>query len=455
MSLQPSSLRFSDPGIRPLFEERARWQSWLDVEAALARAQAEIGMVPAAAAKTIAENARLELLDDAAIRAGLARTGHPLVPLVWELARVCGEDAGGWVHWGATTQNILETGDNLLLRTAHRINLGQLSDLLEALADLAENTADMAMPGRTHGQHAVPVTFGYKIAVWIDELCRHAERLQALECRVFVAMLGGAAGTFASLGPEGPAVQAGLARLLDLEPTPVPSRTHRDREAEYVCTLALLAATAGKIGNEVYTLMKQEFAEANEPVPPGTVGSSTMPQKRNPILCQDVMADAAKVRALVPLALEAMMTEHEANRMTTVMMRGAIGPAATLVGDILARLIEIARGMAVHPERMRRNLELTGGMILSEAVMMELGNTFGRQVAHDLVYDAVEEVRAGRAGFTEALAADPKIRDGLDAAAQARLSDPAAYTGLCPAMAREQAIAARNTASALKARLAP
>ncbi len=449
MSLQPSALRFADPGIRPLFAEPARWQSWLDVEAALAEAQAEIGMIPAGAARTIKAHAKLELLDDDAIRAGLARTGHPLVPLVWELARVCGDEAGGFVHWGATTQNILETGDSLLLRIAHRINLGQLATLLEHFADLAERTADMALPGRTHGQHAVPITFGYKVAVWIDELVRHVARLKALEDRVFVAMLGGAAGTFASLGADGPAVQAGLARRLDLAPTPVPSRTHRDREAEYVCAMALFAGTAGKIGNEVYTLTKQEFAEASEPVPPGTVGSSTMPQKRNPILCQDVMADAAKVRALVPLALEAMLTEHEANRMTTVMMRGAIGPAATLVGDILARLNVIAGGLEIDPARMRSNLELTDGMILSEAIMMDLGRKFGRQVAHDLVYDAVEAVRAGKAGFADALAASKTIRDGLDAGALARLKDPAAYTGLCSAMAREQATVARKTAATL------
>ncbi len=449
MSLEPSSLRFSDPGIRPQFEDRARWQSWLDVEAALAAAQAEIGMIPASAAERIAACAELDQLDDAAIREGLARTAHPLVPLVWELARVCGEEAGGYVHWGATTQNILETGDNLLLRRAHRILLGQLADLLGAMADLAERSADMAMAGRTHGQHAVPVTFGYKVGVWIDELSRHVERLRDLESRVFVAMLGGAAGTFASFGEQGPDVQARFAKRLGLLPTPVPSRTHRDREAEYVCVMALLASTGGKIGHEVYTLMKQEFGEASEPVPAGTVGSSTMPQKRNPILCQDIIADADKVRGLVTLGLEAMMTEHEANRATTVMMRGAIGPAAIHVGDILGRLIVVAKDIALDPTRMRANLELTGGMILSEAIMMELGKKLGRQVAHDLVYDAVEEVRAGRADFSTALAGDARIRDSMGAASADKFLDPAVYTGLCVDMAREQAARARQVAAEL------
>jgi adenylosuccinate lyase len=449
MSLQPSATRFKDPGLRPLFEEAARWQSWLDVEAALSEAQADLGIIPAAAAKRISEVARLDLLDDQAIRDGLARTGHPLVPLVWELARVAGEEAGGYVHWGATTQNILETGDAMLLRMAHKIMRGQLAELLGHLADLAEGSADMAMAGRTHGQHAVPITFGYKVAVWIDELIRHDERLAAVEPRVFVAMLGGAAGTFASLGKEGPAVQAKLAERLGLTPTPVPSRTHRDREAEYVTILGLIAATAGKIANESYTLMKQEFAEAREPVPPGTVGSSTMPQKRNPILAQDVMAGAAQVRALVPLALDAMMTEHEANRATTVMMRSAIGPAAVLTGDCLGRLIAICSGLELSPERMRENLDLTGGMILSEAIMMELGKTLGRQEAHDVVYEAAEDVLSGKSSsFDEALAARPEVKQHLSSEAIAAMLDPTAYTGLCADMAREQAVRARSVAAA-------
>lgn len=449
MSLQPSSTRFTDPGIRPLFEEAARWQSWLDVEAALAEAQAELDIVPQAAARRIKECARLELLDDAAIRAGLAKTGHPLVPLVWELSRVVGEEHGGYVHWGATTQNILETGDNLLLRRAHLIILTQLRGLLGHLADLAERSANIPMAGRTHGQHAVPITFGYKAAVWIDELLRHVERLRGLEDRVFIALLGGAAGTYASLGEQGPAVQASLAHRLDFKPSAVPSRSLRDREAEYVTVLGLIAGTSGKMANEVYTLMRQEFAEASEPVPPGTVGSSTMPQKRNPILCQDVIAGAAQVRALVPLALDAMMSEHEANRTTTAMMRSAIGPACIHIGDCLGRLNAIISGLELFPERMLQNLDLTGGMILSEAIMLELGKALGRQEAHDVVYDAIEDVLAGKLSFTDALARAPKLAAELSPEQVSALLDPTAYTGLCADMAREQAALARAKAAEL------
>jgi len=218
----PTAARVVDPGIRALLALESRWQAWLDVEVALAKAQAELGIVPAAAAEAIARAARLERLDRTRIAEGLARTGHTLVPLVWELARVVGDPHGGWVHWGATTQNITQTGDLLVLRQAHRIFLRLIGEVLAAMADLAERGAQMALPGRTHGQHAVPATFGYKVAVWIDELLRHVERLQQAAPRLFVAMLGGGAATFASLGKRGPLVQAGIARQLGMGSIKVP-----------------------------------------------------------------------------------------------------------------------------------------------------------------------------------------------------------------------------------------
>ena len=290
MQQEPTALRMPDAGIRELFSESQRFQSWLDVEVALAQAQAELDVIPADAAEEITRKARIELLDMDAIYEGLATTGHGLVPLIWELDRVCDGDAGGHVHWGATTQNITQTGKLIQLRKAHRIYLSQLARILEMLADLAESTRDFALPGRTHGQHAVPATFGLKVAVWIDELIRHVERLQGCEDRVFVAMLGGGAGTLGSLGEIGMDIQELMAEKLDMRPMSMPSRTTADHLCEYVVLLGMLSATCSKIGREVYTLMKQEFGELEEPVPPGTVGSSTMPQKRNPKVSQDIVA---------------------------------------------------------------------------------------------------------------------------------------------------------------------
>jgi 3-carboxy-cis,cis-muconate cycloisomerase len=445
----PTAARVSDTGIRALYRLENRWQAWLDVEAALAKAQEELGIIPQGAGEAITRAARLELLDRARIDEGFARTGHTIVPLVWELSRVTGEPYGGWVHWGATTQNITQTGDLFVLRQAHGILLRLIGDALKAMADLAERGADMPIAGRTHGQHALPATFGYKPAVWIDEMLRHVERLRQIAPRLFVAMLGGGAGTFASLGAQGPVVQDGLAKHLGMEPMRVPSRTLGDHLAENLCLFGLIAGTAAKIAREIYTLMKTEFGEVEEPVPPGTVGSSTMPQKRNPKLCQDIIAAAAEVRAAVPLALEAMQTEHEADRTTSLIMEAAEARAAIALGDALARLLEVLRGLKLDPARMRRNLDLGGGLIMSEAVMLKLGAQIGRQHAHDVVYDAAQAAFIENRPFAELLAADPRVTAHLSAAEISALLDPTAYTGLCAEMARDAAVRARTTAAEL------
>lgn len=445
----PTATRVVDPGIRALYRLENRWQAWLDVEVALARAQAELGIIPAEAAEAIAAKARLDLLDRARIDEGFARTGHTIVPLVWELSRVVGEPHGGWVHWGATTQNITQTGDLLVLRQAHQIFLHQIGAMLSAMADLAERGAELPLPGRTHGQHALPATFGYKVAVWIDEFLRHCDRLRDLAPRLFVAMLGGGAGTFASLGEDGPKVQAGIGRQLGFGSMAVPSRALGDHLAENICVLGLIAATAGKIGREIYTLMKTEFAEVEEPVPPGTVGSSTMPQKRNPKLCQDVIAAAAEVRSMVPLALEAMMTEHEADRTTSLMMDVAEGRACVATGDILSRLGEILRGLRLDPQRMRANLDLGHGLIMAEAVMLDLGKAIGRQHAHDVVYDAAQAAFVENKSFSELLMADRRVASHVSPDALRELLDPTKYTGLCATMARQQAALARDKAAEL------
>jgi adenylosuccinate lyase len=440
--------RVPDSGVRALFRRDARWQAWLDVEAALAKAQAELGIIPAEAAAAIDRSARLELLDPARIDEAARRTSHTIVPLVWELSRVAG-DAGHWVHWGATTQNITQTGDLILLRHAHRRFLTLIGRALQAMADLAERGADMVMPGRTHGQHALPLTFGYKAAVWIDETLRHVERLRQAEPRVFVAMFGGGAGTFASVGAQGPEIQARMAAHLGMQPMRVPARTVMDHLAEYVGLLGLLGASCGKIGREIYSLMKTEFGEAEEPLPPGTVGSSTMPQKRNPQLCQDIIAAAAELRSLVPLALEAAQTEHEADRANTLMMHEAVSRAAILTGDALVRVVTVLVGLKLDPARMRRNLELSGGLIMAEAVMLKLGEAIGRQHAHDVVYEAAQTAAVSGGSFGDLLARDQRVTGHVPAERIGALLDPMGYIGLCPEIAHDAAGRARDAAQQL------
>ena len=451
MSLeQPTNLRVRDPGIRALFERDARWQAWLDVEVALAHAEAEAGMIPAEAAEEIERKARLDLFDLDRVNEGLRVTGHGLVPLVWELDRLCEGDAGGYAHWGATTQNITQTGLLLQVRRAHGVVLHEVAVLLEALAELAERTKDDAIAGRTHAQHAVPSTFGAKVAVWIDELCRHVERLRQLEPRLFVVMLGGGAGTAASFEGHGPALQARMGELLGFGSMPLPSRTTYDHMTEYVLVLAMLDTTCGKAAREVRRLMADEYGEVEEPVPAGSVGSSTMPQKRNPKLCQDIMADDTEVRALVPMALEAMLGDHEADGTRSVLIDRALSRALELTGDILVRLQDVVTGLRVFPERMRENLDRSGGLIMSESLMLALGREIGRQRAHDVVYEAAQEAATTGEAFASILARDEEVAARLGAERLAGMLDPARYTGDSARQAGEQAARALRVAGELR-----
>lgn len=426
-----------------LFSTRARWQSWLDVEAALAQAQAAVGMVPADAARAITEAAHVEMLDRRRIDAGFERTGHGLVPLVNELARVVGGEAAGWVHWGATSQNVMQTGDLLLLRQAHRGYEVSIREALLALADLAESKAETLMAARTHGQHAVPTTFGCKVAVWIDELLRHLERLEQVEGRVFVVLFGGAVGTFASMGLQGPAVQEGIARLLRMGTMQVPSRAIGDHLAEYVALLALVSATAGGMAHEVETLMGTEYGELEEPIGNGAVGSSTMPQKRNPHLCQDIRAAAADARAQVAPALEALDVRHESDRGANLTMITAYTRGALATDQALRGLVALLHGLQVFDERMRRNLDATGGLVMAEAVMMRLAVDLGRQEAHKVVHQAADRATSSGEPFAEVLSRDPWVATALADVELRSLFDPASYIGNSATIARDAARRAR------------
>jgi adenylosuccinate lyase len=276
-------------------------------------------------------------------------------------------------------------------------------------------------------------------------MLRFKERLQEIEKRVFIGMLGGAAGSLASFGNQGLELQAKYSEILGLTPMAVPSRSLVDHQAEYVSVLGLFAGSSGMIGREVYHLMRTEYGEAEEPVPPGTVGSSTMPQKRNPFLSQDIIAYSAAIRAAVPIALEAVQTEHEADRTTSVMMRDALQRACIGTGDVLIRLREVMRGLKLYPERMMANLDIGQGLIMAEALMLSLGATIGRQEAHDVVYDAAQEAGQGRGDFATLLGADSRVTAHLSAAQITAMLDPASYTGQSGEVARLAAARARQS----------
>ncbi|MCP2328796.1 adenylosuccinate lyase [Hamadaea flava] len=433
-----------DAGIRPLFTTESVWQAWLDVEAALARAQAKIGIVPAEQAAAIEDAARLSRMDIQRVRRALAEQEHPLMPLISELVRVAGDEAGGYVHWGATSQNVMQTGHALLLKRAHAIVSRLHADVVAVVADLAEDNADMLMAGRTHGQHAVPITFGFKAAGWLDELVRAHQRNNVAIQACLTVMMGGAVGTFAALGEPGPHVQELIAEDLGLDPMPVPSRALLDPFAGYVSALAVASATAARICADVATLMQTEFGELSEPVPDGSVGSSTMPHKRNPKLTYDVFQLSAEIRALAPAAMEALVRPSEADGAATALMTDILERSLIAMGDLLVRLRRILGGLEIFPDRMRENIRLTAGLISSEAIMIALAEFVGRDRAHAIVYDNATQAALAGGDFLDLLGRDPRVSDQLDPARLRQLLDPAAHTGLASTIARDTAWRARQ-----------
>lgn len=427
-----------------LFSPRAKRQRWLEVEAALAQAEADAGLVPAAAAAAITASADISQLDEEAIAAGERATRHVMVPLVAALAERAGPEHGGWVHWGATTQNIQQSGDTVGIRDAHRVLMRRIERVLAVLADLAETHAGTAMAGRTHGQHAVPITFGYKAAVWADVLMRHHQRMREIEPRLFVSMTGGAAGTFATFGDVGPAIQRGVAERIGLMPMAVPSRAIADHFAEWVNLLALIAATAQSIAEEIVRLMSAEFCEVEEALPTTDIGSSTMPQKRNAKGSMAIITAAAQARALAPLAVEATIQAHEVDGARSAMMDRAVEQSASLLDEILDQLEQVLKGLRVHPDRMRENLDLTRGLITAEAVMMRLAERIGRQEAHAVVHRAAVQAAGGGERFEAVLAADPAVAEGLDRRDIRELLDPERHLGLSAQLARETAARVRG-----------
>ncbi|MFE4542338.1 adenylosuccinate lyase family protein [Arthrobacter sp. NPDC056727] len=425
--------------VRDLFTKTSKRQRWLDVEAALAKAEARLGIVPEAAARTIAENARLELLDEAELDNQERLTGHVMVPIIRELSRVTGPEAGGWVHWGATTQNIQQSGDTVGILKALDAVEEQSIHVIRALVELALNHADTLMAGRTHWQQAVPITFGYKVACWLDPMLRHLTRLDQLRPRLAVSMTGGAAGTFATFGGKGPQVQQLVAEELGLLPMPVPGRGIVDHFAEFVSVLALMAASSSQIAGEVSRLMAAEYGELSEEIPEGDVGSSTMPQKRNPKLSGGVVTNAAIVQAAAPMALEAMIQSHEVDGARSALMDHAVMTAAVHGTETLRLLADLLGGLHVFPERMKDNLGLTHGLISAEAVMMGLAGFMGRQEAHDIVHHAATEAVTTGTDFLDVLRKDTRVTGVLDEEELGRLLDPVHHTGLSAQLARETA----------------
>jgi 3-carboxy-cis,cis-muconate cycloisomerase len=423
---------FTTEAMREIFSDHGRVQAMLDFEAALARAEASAGVISGAAAAAIAARCRAELFDVEALAAAAAQAGNPAIPLVKTLTALVAagdSDAARYVHWGATSQDAMDTGLILQLRAALTVFDADLARLSSALAALAEAHAATPLAGRTWLQQAPPVTLGLKAAGFLSAVERHRLRLGELRSRVVTLQFGGAVGTLAALGEDGADVAAALSRELELALPDVPWHAQRDRVAEAATTLGLIVGTLGKLARDVSLLMQTEVAEAGEPSAIGRGGSSTLPHKRNPVGSAAILSAAARVPGLVSVMLAAMVQEHERGLGGWHAEWETLPEICTLTAGALAQAIAIVAGLRVDAEKMASNLDLTQGLILAEAVVVALGDKLGRAQAHALVEEASAHALAGRGPLSAVLAADPRVAANLSAADLGRLLDPRNYLG--------------------------
>lgn len=388
--------RYGSPEMRRIFEEENRLQIMLNVEAALAEALAEVGEIPVEAASTIRSRASSKIVTLEKVKERERVTRHDIAAMVEVLSEECGEH-GEYVHWAVTSNDITDTALALQLKDALNIIRGRLGSLIEKLCEKSEEYAELVMPGRTHGQHAVPITFGFKLAVYAAELARSYERMLQLSKRVLVGKIGGAVGTMAALGPKALIIEEKTMRKLGLEPVEIATQVVcRDRLAELVCWAALLGSSLDRLAVEIRNLQRTEIMEAAEGFGEEQRGSSTMPQKQNPVDSEKVSGLAKVLRGLVVPALENIPLWHERDLSNSSSERFIIPLSVLILEEMLTTMQNVLTNLRVYPENMARNLAMTQGRIMSEAVMMKLARkSMGRKRAYELMR------RLSRKAFTE------------------------------------------------------
>ena len=433
------------PEIKRLLDDEGRVQSWLEILAALAEAQAEVGLVPVDAARSIRAHADVKLLDLEKVAEQNRATGHSTLGLIRCLQDVLPKQAREWVYYGATVQDVSDTWTALVMREVSLILDRDLCHAAATATALADAHRETIMCGRTHGQPGLPITFGFKAAVWASELRRHRERLAEGRRRWEVVQLGGALGTMEFWGESALPLLAAFADRLGLSEPEIPWITARDGVAEFMGLLAMVTSTLAKIGQEVCDLQRPEIGELREPFAPGQVGSITMPHKRNPELSEQLVTLARVVRADATVCVEAMIHEHERDGRAWKTEWAVFPEACLFTGAALAGACRLLDGLEVDTERMRANVAATGGYVLSEPVMRALGERVGRQVAHQVVYEASLAGRERGVSLEEALLADPRVTRHLTPAQIADCLDPRAALGSAGAFV-DRIVAGRTAA---------
>ena len=420
---------FSTAAMRGIWADENRVAQYLAFEAALARVQGRLGLIPAEAAEEIDRACRIERIDMARLRSQTERAGTPIVGLVSQINALCRDGFGEYCHWGATTQDVTDTATVLQIRASLEIVDAELTAIATALAALAQKHRLTPMAGRTHLQQAVPVSFGYKMAGLLSAVQRHRERLAQLAPRVLQLEFAGAAGTLASLPRLALETQAALAAELGLAQPVIAWHTQRDTIAEVGAFLGLVGGTLGKLSMDVKLLMQTEVGEVFEPFAPGRGASSTMPQKRNPISCTYIHAQVAVLRQHAASLMEAMVGDHERATGPWQIEWIVLPEAFCLAAGALAHSRSLVEGLEVDAERMRANLDLTHGLVVAEAVMMGLAPGMGRERAHDLVYDLCRVAIAERRALLDVLVDNAEIASLASREQLAAMCDPAAYLG--------------------------
>ncbi|MDE2286862.1 MAG: 3-carboxy-cis,cis-muconate cycloisomerase [Burkholderiales bacterium] len=420
---------FSTDEMRQVWSDENRTQKYLDIERALAIVQARLGLIPQEAADEIVRHCAIEQIDMGKLREQTERIGYPVLGVVSQLNALCRDKLGEYCHWGATTQDITDTATVLQIREALAIVERELGGISAAMARLAQQYRDTPMIGRSNLQQAIPVTFGYKMAGLLSAIERHRERLAQLKERVLVGEFAGAAGTLASLERGAMETQAGLCAELGLKQPLIAWHTIRDNIAEVGAFLGLVGGTLGKLSMDVKLMMQTEVGEVYEPYHHGRGSSSTMPQKRNPIASCYIHAAISVVRQHAASLMDAMVADHERSTGPWEIEWIVLPEAFCLMAGALRQSRQVLEGLQVDPVAMRRNLDLTDGLVMSEAVMMGLGKYIGREYAHDLVYDLCRQSIAERKPLIELLCAHPEIAAHVDRAGLEGMLDPANYLG--------------------------
>jgi adenylosuccinate lyase len=420
---------------RAIFEDTHRTRSWLEILAALAEAQAEVGLIPAVAGSQVAETCRTVKLDEdffSEVRRGFEATNHSTMGLIKAIQRRCPGDSGEWFYYGTTVQDVTDTWMMLAIGKVWQIIYSDLSKIEEALLTLAEAHRDTVMSGRTHGQQGLPISFGFKVAVWAREIRRHIIRMRDLRPRLGVGQLAGGVGSLSSYGPRGIELQEKFFSKLGLRAPAIVWNTARDVIVEWFQLLVLLTGSADKFGQEVYNLQRAEIGEVSEGFSPGTVGSITMPHKRNPEIAEHLGTLARVVRHNSAMIAESQTHDHERDGRSWKVEWVALPATCMAAAKSMALTKSMCTNLRVHPERMLANLEASKGYILSEAVMLALAHHVGKQTAHTLVYETA--MRAHEAGQTlkEAVLENEIIARHLSDQELEGLFDYRLSVGLCP-----------------------